>query len=136
VKYLLDTNICIYVIRNRPEHVAKRLKTVSVRHSVGLSSITAAELEYGVHKSTTPQKNAIALMKFLLPFEVIPFSEEAAPSYGKIRADLEVRGKPIGANDMLIAATALAGGFTLVTNNENEFNRIPGLKIENWVRGG
>lgn len=136
MKYLLDTNICIYAIRRKPEQVAKKMKAVSARHSLSLSSITVAELEYGVHKSATPQKNAITLLKFLSPFDVIPFSEEAAAFYGRLRAELEARGKPIGANDMLIAATALSHDCILVTNNQDEFHRIPGLRIENWAKDG
>src|SRR6185295_11867954 len=101
---------------------------------VGLSSITVSELYYGVYKSVQVEKNQTALAQFLMPFEIIPYIAEMAEQFGKVRAALERRGKPIGAYDMLIAVEALYHDLTLVTNNVKEFNRIPELKIENWLK--
>ncbi|WP_442947745.1 type II toxin-antitoxin system tRNA(fMet)-specific endonuclease VapC [Nostoc sp.] len=100
---------------------------------VGISSITIAELEYGVAKSQQQEKNRIALMQFLLPLEIVEFNQASATIYGSIRSDLESRGLIIGAMDMLIASHALSLGVTLVTNNVREFSRIPTLLLENWV---
>ena len=132
-RYLLDTNICIYLINKKPESLISRLKRV-MKSGVGLSSITLSELEYGVQKSQRPQENAVNLVRFLLPFEILPFDEKAAEAYGIIRADLERHGRVIGNMDMLIAAHAKSLDTTLVTNNEKEFRRIPDLCIENWTR--
>lgn len=134
MKYLLDTNICIYAAKKQPKEIAEKLAEVSRRNTVSISAISVAELEYGAAKSGNPRKNREALMKFLGPFNVEPFQEEAAAFYGAVRADLEAAGKPIGGNDLLIAAQALAGDFILVTNNVREFSRVSGLKIENWVK--
>ncbi len=101
--------------------------------SVGISSITMAELEYGVKKSTQPEKNQIALNQFLFPLEILDFDTDAAFLYGVIRAELERKGSPVGSLDTLIAAHARSLDMTLVTNNEKEFNRIRGLKIGNWA---
>lgn len=132
MKYLLDTNICIYTIRHKPPHVLERFQEHQVGE-IGLSSITAGELWYGVEKSQHPAKNQEALLKFLFPLEILPFDHLCAESYGKIRAHLESGGTPIGALDTLIAAQALSRGLTLVTHNTREFERVPGLKIEDWV---
>ena len=132
MKYLLDTNICIYVIKQKPVQVIERLQTIEPGE-IGISAITVAELEYGAAKSAFPDKNRLALVKFLAPFEILPFTDTAAMVYGRIRADLEQSGLPIGAYDLMIGAQALAGGLTLVTNNEREFGRIAGLQVENWV---
>ena len=133
MKYLLDTNVCIYAIKRQPKKIADRLAAASVHSTVAVSAISVAELEYGASKSQNPPKNREALVKFLAPFLVTPFSEEAAAFYGALRAALEAKGKPIGGHDMLIAAQALAGGYTLITNNEREFSRIPDLPFENWT---
>lgn len=132
-RYLLDTNICIYLINKRPESLVLRLKK-SMKAGIGLSSITLSELEYGVQKSQRPQENAVNLMRFLLPFEILSYDDKAAEAYGIIRADLERQGRVIGNLDMLIAAHAKSLDTTLVTNNEKEFRRIPGLCVENWTR--
>jgi tRNA(fMet)-specific endonuclease VapC len=100
---------------------------------IGISSITVAELEYGVYKSQQQQKNKNALIQFLLPLEIVEFSQDAAVIYGIIRSDLESKGLVIGQMDMLIAAHAMSLGVTLVTNNIREFSRIPNLLLENWV---
>lgn len=131
VKFLLDTNICIHIINRRPpqvfEHFAGRRMG-----EIGISSITGAELSFGVAKSGSA-KNQAALDKFLAPLEVLPFDEPAMRRYGGLRTELERQGRPIGALDTLIAAHALALGATLVTNNLREFERVAGLGLENWV---
>jgi tRNA(fMet)-specific endonuclease VapC len=132
MKYLLDTNICIYIIKQKPPQVIGRLQKLAV-NEIGISIITLAELEYGVAKSSFPERNRLALVRFLAPFEILPFSETAAVAYGRIRSDLEKNGQIIGPYDLLIGAQALSEKLTLVTNNEREFLRIPGLAIENWV---
>ena len=132
MKYLLDTNICIYLIQHHPPAVRKHFERLAPG-DVGISSITLAELEYGVQKSRFPEKNHSALTQFVLPLEVPAFDAEAALAYGQVRANLETRGVPIGALDLLSAAQALALGVVLVTNNTREFRRVRGLRVENWV---
>lgn len=131
--FLLDTNICIYLIKRRPGIVLKRLQEYSVAE-IGISCITLSELEYGVHKSSQPFRNRIALAEFLAPFEILAFDDNAALEYGKIRWDLERRGQPVGGMDLLIASHALSTQCVLVTNNEREFRRVPGLNVENWAK--
>ena len=131
MKYLLDTNICITLVNERPKKVLTHFK----RHSlgdIGISSITASELAFGVAKSAS-SKNSAALEAFLLPLNVVDYDAGAAMIYGDIRATLEKQGKTIGPLDMLIAATALSRQLILVTNNEKEFRRISKLKVENWL---
>ncbi len=132
MKYMLDTNICIYLIKKKPAKVLERLAEHEVSE-VGLSAITLSELEFGVQKSEQKERNTLALAEFLAPLEVVPFDHVAAKDYGTVRAGLEQKGKPLGALDTLIAAHALALGSTLVTNNTREFRRVPGLKVENWA---
>jgi tRNA(fMet)-specific endonuclease VapC len=132
MNYILDTNICIYIIKRKPEIVLNRLKQISFG-SIGISVITLSELTYGANKSAFPEKNLNALKQFLIPFELFEFDYNCAIQYGKIRSDLEKAGTPIGALDLLIAAHAKSLNHTLVTNNEKEFSRVEGLKIENWV---
>lgn len=131
MKYMLDTNICIYLIKQKPPKVLKQFTSHAVG-DIGISSITLAELRYGVSKSLHVEKNRNALDEFILPLEVADFDEEAAGEYGVIRADLEKAGKPIGSMDMLIGAHALALGATLVTNNTKEFKQIKNLKVVDW----
>jgi tRNA(fMet)-specific endonuclease VapC len=133
MKYLLDTNICIYIIKKRPASVLKKFESLSLG-DVAISSITLAELYYGIMKSSNPRKNQEALDKFLIPLEILDFDYAATIEYGKIRADLEKKGTPIGPLDTLIASHAKSLKLTLVTNNEKEFERIPDLKIENWSK--
>ena len=131
MKYLLDTNICIYLINERPKKVLAHFK----RHAlgdIGISSITASELAFGVAKSGS-LKNRIALEAFLLPLQIVEYDAGAAMVYGDIRAALEKQGKTIGPLDMLIAAHALSRQLVLVTNNEREFRRVDQLKVENWL---
>lgn len=130
--YLLDTNICIYIMRQHPRQVFERFRALGVGR-VGISSISVAELSYGVAKSPRAAQNARALDEFLYPLTVHAFDKPAAHAYGQLRASLERQGTPIGANDLFIAAHALSLGATLVTNNLSEFSRIPDLKLEQWV---
>lgn len=132
MQYLLDTNICIYLIKQKPFRVLERFSTLSLS-DIGISSITVAELEYGVYKSQYQEKNQAALMQFLISLEIVEFDQAAATTYGSIRSDLESRGLIIGAMDMLIAAHALSLKVTLVSNNLREFSRITNLSLENWV---
>ena len=131
--YLLDTNICIYIIKQKPQAVFEKFFTLLVG-SVGISSVTLAELNYGIAKSLNPAKNSEALDKFLTPIAIVDFDSKAANEYGEIRAILEKSGTPIGPLDFLIAAHARSLNLTLVTNNTSEFQRVPNLKIENWVK--
>lgn len=130
--WLLDTNICIYLIKERPPSVLDRLRTLNIRE-VAISSITLAELEFGVAKSAKPEVNAQALAAFVAPLGVEPFEDVAAAAYGDVRAQLERAGTPIGSLDMLIAGHALSLDATLVTNNEREFRKVAHLKVQNWV---
>lgn len=132
MKYMLDTNICIYIIKRKPIEVFKKFETLQVG-DLCISSITFAELQYGVFKSRHPERNKIALANFLAPIDMLPFSDKAAVLYGCIRAQLERKGQIIGAYDLLIAAHALSEGLTLITNNTKEFSRIPKLSLANWV---
>lgn len=131
MKYLLDTNTCIHIINERPKNVRERFSRFELS-DIGVSSITAAELAFGVAKSRS-MKNRIALESFLLPLEVMPFDLSAAFAYGDVRAELARRGEPVGPLDLQIAAHALSLKTTLVTDNEREFRKVPGLAIENWI---
>lgn len=132
ITYLLDTNICIYVIKRRPPQVLERFRKADIS-SIGISSITYSELMFGAAKSLRPEQNRMALTQFVAPLEIVPYDDTAAQRYGDLRACLERQGTPIGSLDMLIAAHALALNCVLVTNNEKEFARVPGLKMENWA---
>lgn len=129
---LLDTNTCIYLIRQRSPKALERFERLEVGE-VGVSVITVSELRCGAKKSARPEQNQEALEKFLLPLELVTFGLEATVSYGRIRAILEKQGTPIGPLDTLIAAHALSLGTTLVTNNTREFERVPGLRTEDWT---
>ncbi len=132
MRYLLDTNICIYLIKQKPLPVMDKFRSYSVG-DIGVSSITVGELWYGVAKSQRRKVNGRALEQFLLSLIVSEFDEGAAELYGEIRASLEKQGSPVGALDVLIAAHALSLGVVLVTNNEREFSRVPELMVENWA---
>ena len=132
MKYMLDTNICIYIIKKNPIQVLEKFSTVN-KNDMCISSITLAELKFGVRKSNNPAKNKLTLMLFLAGIKILPFDDAAATEYGDIRATLERRGTPIGANDLFIAAHAKSMRLTLVTNNIKEFERVDGLQIENWI---
>ena len=132
MKYMLDTNIIIYLINHRSEKALKQL----TKHKPGdlcISAITMAELEYGVYKSKQKSQNQLALILFLSRIKILPFDSKAATEYGIIRANLSQKGQLIGANDLLIAAHAKAKNLTLITNNTREFQRVKGLKLANWA---
>jgi tRNA(fMet)-specific endonuclease VapC len=131
MRFMLDTNICIYAIKNKPPEVLRALRANEAA-GIGVSSITVAELDYGVAKSGSV-RNKKALQQFLEPLTVADFDRAAAASYGQLRALLETCGTPIGPLDTQIAAHALALGVTLVSNNLREFERVPGLDLANWV---
>lgn len=131
MRFLLDTNICIYVINERPAAVLERF-LVNEEAGLGISAITASELYWGVRK-TGSQRNLRALESFLAPLAVMDYDLAAAQAYGELRAALEKKGSPIGPLDTQIAAHALALDLTLVTNNQREFKRVPGLRLENWA---
>ena len=133
MNYLLDTDICIYIINKKPAAVVKKVQARQPGR-IAISAITVAELEYGVARSRDPGRNRIALLEFLFPFTILDFDQKAAMEYGRIRSSLEARGRPVGPMDLLLAAQAKAHSLILVTNNEKEFARIDGLRIENWAR--
>lgn len=128
---LLDTNICIYIINVKPPEVLARFHQFRLGE-IGLSSVVAAELAYGVAKSGS-ERNRKALEMFLAPLEIMPFDQVAIWVYGQLRADLERRGQSIGSLDTMIAAHALSVNAVLVTNNTREFSRVKDLQLENWV---
>lgn len=132
MRYMLDTNICIYAIKHKPEKVFQRLQALDPE-DVCVSSVTYAELVHGVEKSAAVEKNRLALLTLLANIEILDFDVNAADCYGKIRADLEKKGTPIGPLDMMIAGHAQSLGYTVVTNNVKEFSRVKNLKIENWA---
>ena len=133
MKYMLDTNICIYVIKHKPKQVIHRFLEHDPEE-LCISSITYAELMHGVEKSQAVEKNHAAMTLFLSPITILEFGDKAAEEYGAIRADLERKGTPIGPMDMLIAGHARSEGLTLVTNNTREFFRVKGLDVEDWTK--
>ena len=132
MKVMLDTNICIYIIKQNPQTVLDRLVAMPTEN-VGLSVVTVAELRFGVSKSAQPRRNHEALDRFFSPFEIALYDEPAASAYGTIRTALESEGKPIGPMDLLIAAHAVSLNAKLVTNNTKEFARVAGLAVDNWT---
>jgi tRNA(fMet)-specific endonuclease VapC len=132
MKILLDTNMCIYVMNRRPVHVVERFKQYKPG-DIGVTSITVAELYFGVAKSSQIERNRGALIRFLAPLEILPFTSEAAETFGQIKARLRSLGMMIGELDCLIAAQALSLKLPLVTNNTSEFERVPKLTLENWA---
>jgi len=133
MKYLLDTNTCIFIINRKPEGVRQIMQSIPIG-AIAVSAVTISELEYGVAKSAASKKNQAALSKFLMPLEAIAYDESAARFYGATRAHLEKKGTPIGSMDLMIAAHALSLGLIVVTNNVREFKRVPGLKVEDWTK--
>lgn len=134
--YMLDTNICIYGINNRPKAAADQIKEhlkAYRKDGVCISTVALAELEFGASKSNYTAKSTAVLLQFLSVVDVVPFGRSAAIEYGRIRAYLQKRGTPIGPMDMLIAAHAMAENLVLVTNNVREEARVPDLRIENWA---
>ena len=132
MRYMLDTNICIALIKRKPPKALRRFGRLAAG-DVGISTITLAELRYGIAKSQHIERNRQALEEFLLPLEVVDFDESAASAYGTVRADLENSRRPIGPLDTQIGAHALSLDSVLVTDNTTEFRRIKGLKVENWL---
>ena len=132
MRYLLDTNICIYLIKRRPSEVLERFRQHSPQ-DVAICTITLFELQYGIEKSQYQQRSEDALTKFLLPLDLINLDRSAAIEAAAIRAQLERKGMPIGPYDLLIAGLARSQDMTLVTNDTKEFERIVGLHLENWV---
>lgn len=133
MKYMLDTNICIYAIKHKPPEVIKNF----LKHDpndICISSITYSELMHVVEKSQAVERNRVAIMLFLSPISILSFDHYAAEEYGKIRANLERRGTPIGPMDMLIAGHARSEGLILVTNNTGEFFRVEDLEVEDWTK--
>jgi tRNA(fMet)-specific endonuclease VapC len=133
MRFMFDTNTCIFLIRRKHPRLLQRIGQCKPG-DLGLSAVTLAELEYGIAKSSQPDRNRQALAEFLLALEVAEFDGKAARAYGVVRADLESRGTPIGSLDTLIGAHALSLGVTLVTNNTREFKRIPSLRVVDWSR--
>jgi tRNA(fMet)-specific endonuclease VapC len=132
MRFMLDTNVCVDLIRNRNDRILRRMK----RHGTDklcVSSVTLSELEYGAAKSSDPGRNRLALAEFLSPLAVLPYDDGVAPVYGHVRAALEKAGTPIGPLDTMIAAHALSLGLTVVTDNEREFRRVAGLTVQNWA---
>jgi len=132
MKLMLDTNVCVYLIKEHPASVLERFAAHPVG-DIGISVITLAELEYGVTKSSRPAKNREALQQFVSPLDVAPFDRQATAAYGRLRTALEKKGQPIGSMDLLIAAHALSLNVRLITHNVKEFGRVPGLRIEDWA---
>jgi tRNA(fMet)-specific endonuclease VapC len=134
VKYLLDTNTCIYALKGLHSSIIEKLAALSPR-VVKIPSMVRAELLLGAAKSQRPLETRKVIDAFLTPFEIVPFGAEAAEAYAEIRGRLEQAGRPIGPNDFVIAATAIAEGGVLVTANLDEFKRVPGLRSESWIDG-
>ena len=131
-RYLLDTNICIYIARKKPERVLRHFDKVSLGEAA-ISVITYGELIFGATKSSRREASLETLREFVRLVPPLPMPEKAGEVYGFIRADLEARGEPISVNDLWVAAHVLASGLTLVTNKEREFRRVRGLKVQNWT---
>jgi tRNA(fMet)-specific endonuclease VapC len=129
---MLDTNICIYLIKEQPPSVLDRF-TAHPLGDIGVSVITLAELEYGIAKSSRPARNRAALEQFVSPLEVASFDRDATAAYGRVRTLLEKKGRPIGSMDLLIAAHAISLDVQLITHNVKEFGIVPGLRIEDWA---
>ena len=132
MELMLDTNVCLYLIKEHPPSVVERFATHAVG-DIGISVMTLAELEYGVSKSGRPARNREALDQFISPLEVAPFDRRATAAYGKLRTTLEKNGRTIGSMDLLIAAHALSLDVRLITRNIREFGRVPGLRVEDWA---
>lgn len=131
LKYLLDTNIVIYVVKRRPLEVLAKFNENAER--MAISAITLSELYHGAEKSAKVSENLVAIEEFASLLDVLPYTAKASQHYGAIRSELEKSGQPIGVNDLHIAAHARSEGLVVVTNNMSEFARVPGLMLENWV---
>jgi tRNA(fMet)-specific endonuclease VapC len=132
IRYLLDTNICIYLIKRHPPEVLSRFQQIQLKQ-LYIPTITLFELYYGIEKNNSQQRNLAALENFIAPLTIVDFTVDAAKKAAKIRNHLQQQGTPIGAYDIQIAAIALSLSMTLLTNNTREFARVKGLKLENWV---
>jgi len=132
MRYLIDTNICIYILNKKPRNVIQKFKQIPVGE-ICVSTITIAELQYGTAKSSNKEKNYQRLKEFMIPFKILPFSEKSTQFYGELRYQLEKSGETIGPFDLLIAADALSNNLILVSNNLREFKRVKGLPLENWL---
>ena len=133
LRYMLDTDICIYVMKNRPMGLRQRFDELVSQ--LAMSAISVGELIYGAENSARRSQNLRMIEEFTGRLDVLPFTAEAAAHYGQIRAALRAQGRPAGVHDMLIGGHARSGGFILVTNNTREFTRMPGLQVENWAQG-
>ncbi|MGI5172767.1 type II toxin-antitoxin system VapC family toxin [Treponema sp. OMZ 840] len=131
--YLLDTNICIFLKNRKSPQVLENLKN-RIHNGIYISSITVAELQFGVYNSAFVEKNKISLLQFLVLFHILNFDDNDTEQFGKIRSELKKRGEIIGSYDMLIASQALSKNLILVTNNTGEFSRIKNLKTEDWTQ--
>ena len=129
--YMLDTNICIYVMKNYPQNLREKFNTLA--EQLCISSVTLGELHYGAEKSARRDHNLTAIAHFVARLDVLPFAEKAAAHYGQVRAELERAGAPCGPHDMQIGGHARSEGLIIVTNNMREFSRMPGVRVENWV---
>jgi tRNA(fMet)-specific endonuclease VapC len=132
MRFMLDTNTCVDLIRRRNDRTLRRMQRYRP-DDLCVSSVTLSELEYGAAKSADPQRNRLALAKFMTPLSVLPYDDAVAPVYGRVRAELERTGTPIGPMDTMIAAHALTLGLIVVTDNEREFRRVSELKVQNWT---
>lgn len=132
--FLLDTNVCIGLLNRKDTPLARKLASVP-KGEVALSSVTKAELYYGAYRSARREANLGALKRFFLEFATLPFDEKCEEVYGVVRAELALAGTPIGPNDLMIAATALANDATIITRNTGEFGRVKGLRVEDWESG-
>lgn len=130
--WLLDTNTCIYFLNQASERITRRFTQLSPSQ-IMLPAITVAELYYGAEKSKAQAKNRERVKQFVSTFEIVPFDEKACTTYAKVRYELERSGTPIGPMDLLIASISLTHNFILVTNNSQEFKKVKGIKLENWV---
>lgn len=133
MRYMIDTNICIFIIKNKPINVINRFLQLNP-DDICISSITYSELSYGVYKSKAIEKNKAALLMFLSSISILPFDDSDAEEYGKVRTKLEKDGTPIGPMDLLIASHAKNRNLIVVTNNTREFERVDDLKIEDWTK--
>jgi tRNA(fMet)-specific endonuclease VapC len=131
LRFMLDTNICIYVVKNRPARLRDRFNDLA--EQLCISIITFAELVYGAEKSARPHENLTIVEQFCARLDVLPFAERAATHYAQLWAELERAGKAIGIHDMMIGGHARSEGLAVVTNNAREFQRVPGLRVENWL---
>lgn len=131
MRYLLDTNACVSILRGSSPRLISRVQSTD-EGEIGISSIALAELSYGAYRSNRTNDNVTAMIRLKREFQSVPFDDRAADEYGRIRAELEAIGTPIGPNDLLIAAIALANGLVLVTNNTRELRRVAGLALEDW----